>query len=285
MTNAFIRDEWLHPGGNLARRLLEVREATGMTGKQFAEAAGLQPAAVSRFEKGRKTPNPGHIRAWAAAGGLDEADTDQLLALLAEVRARQADNRKRSQYGQAGTQAEFTKLLAGTTHVRAFEVVAVPGFLQVPQYARAIMAEMREMHQAPDDLDRTVQARMERTKFVNDPGKRFEIILGEPVLRWLLCDPDAMRAQLGRLYGLIGMPNVRFGIVPFGVRLATTPQNSFTVYDDAVVAVDLFTRGEEYTGQEVERYTRRGPLSVGPGLAGHRSPPAMIRDARNRNPT
>jgi transcriptional regulator with XRE-family HTH domain len=268
MTNAFIRDEWLNPGGNLARRLLEVREATGMTGKRFAEAAGLQPAAVSRFEKGRKTPNPGHIRAWATAAGLDEADTGRLLAMLAEVRARLADNAKRSQYGQAGTQAEFTKLLARTTHVRAFEVVAVPGFLQVPQYARAIMAEMREMHQAPDDLDRTVQARMERTKFVNDPGKRFEIILGESVLRWLLCDPDAMRAQLGRLYGLIGMPNVRFGIVPFGVRLATTPQNSFTVYDDAVVAVDLFTRGAEYTGQEVERYTRVMDLLWGDAVEG-----------------
>jgi hypothetical protein len=44
-----------------------------------------------------------------------------------------------------------------------------------------------------------------------------------------------MRGQLDRLQTVVGVPNIRFGILPLGVQLATTPpKNSFQMDDDLV---------------------------------------------------
>jgi hypothetical protein len=50
-----------------------------------------------------------------------------------------------------------------------------------------------------------------------------------------------MRAQLDRLQTVIGVPNVRPGIIPLGVKLDTEPQNNFVLYDD-VAKVETFVR-------------------------------------------
>ncbi|MEV0810896.1 Scr1 family TA system antitoxin-like transcriptional regulator [Micromonospora sp. NPDC050200] len=47
--------------------------------------------------------------------------------------------------------------------------------------------------------------------------------------------PDVMRGQLDRLQTVVGVPNIRFGILPLGVQLAITPQNSFQMYDDIAI--------------------------------------------------
>lgn len=256
MSNEFVRDDWLAAEDGLARNLREAREATGMNKKEFAAATGLQESLVSRVENGKRTPNADHIRTWGAGASLDEAGIARLLGMLEELQSRRNDYETSMQYGQAGAQSEYNKLFRDTRHFRTFATSQMPGYLQVPQYARQLIGEMRSLHQAPDDIERTVQVRLERAEFLNDTSKRFEIILAEPVLRWLLCDANAMRAQLGRLYGLFGMAHIRFGIVPMGVRLPTTPQHAFGIYDDTLAVVETFTGDEKYRGKEPEKYIR-----------------------------
>jgi Domain of unknown function (DUF5753) len=67
-----------------------------------------------------------------------------------------------------------------------------------------------------------------------EPAHRpqFELLLAEPVLRWLPCPTEVIRAQLDRLQTVIGLPNARLGVVPLGGQLDTMPQNSFVLYDD-----------------------------------------------------
>ena len=103
----------------------------------------------------------------------------------------------------------------------------IPGPLQIPDYARRVLTEMISLHDLEiDDVDAAVQERMARAQMLYDPSKRWEFLLAEPVLRWLLPSPAVMRAQLDRLQGVIGLDRIRLGIVPMGVELATTPQNS-----------------------------------------------------------
>ncbi|MFF5176622.1 Scr1 family TA system antitoxin-like transcriptional regulator [Micromonospora sp. NPDC000316] len=83
--------------------------------------------------------------------------------------------------------------------IRHFETVYVPGLLQTADYARRILTEMVELHNLDiADVDAAVASRMQRQHLLYDTSKRFEFLLAEPVLRWLLCPAEVMRGQLDR---------------------------------------------------------------------------------------
>lgn len=52
---------------SIAYRIRKAREARQWTQAQLAEATGLQPAAVSHFETGRRKPCADNLRAIASA--------------------------------------------------------------------------------------------------------------------------------------------------------------------------------------------------------------------------
>lgn len=96
---------------------------------------------------------------------------------------------------------------------------------------------------------------MQRQQWLYDPGKRFEFLVAEPVLRWRTCPAEVMRGQLDRLHGVIGLSNVRFGVLPMDAPISTTPQNAFQVYDDTVF-VETFVGESVHQGDDAATYTR-----------------------------
>jgi hypothetical protein len=121
--------------------------------------------------------------------------------------------------GQSPVQADYNQIVAGSSMIRHFEVAYVPGLLQTADYARRVLTEMVDLHALPvPDVEEAVATRMRRQHLLYDPEKTFEFILAESVLRWMLCPPEAMAAQLDRLQSAMNLPNVRFGIIPFGWR-------------------------------------------------------------------
>ena len=158
--------------------------------------------------------------------------------------------------GQVAIQSSYNDLIADCGVVRYFETVFIPGILQTPDYARRILTEMATLHGHDlGDIDAAVAMRMQRQQFLYDTTKQFEFLLTEPALRWLLCPPAAMRGQLDRLQTIIGIPNIRFGIIPLGSPLAITPQNSFQLYDDMAVT-ETFTGESVYHDTEAASYAR-----------------------------
>jgi hypothetical protein len=162
--------------------------------------------------------------------------------------------------GQAAVQRSYTEIAASSRLIRHFETAFIPGPLQIPDYARRILAEMIELHGLEiDDVDAAVQERMARGQMLYDPSKRWEFLLAEPVLRWLLPAPAVMREQLDRLQTVIGLDRVRFGIIPMGVQLATTPQNTVELYDtpEGLIAVAETFIGETWhRDEEAAAYAR-----------------------------
>jgi hypothetical protein len=73
-------------------------------------------------------------------------------------------------------------------------------------------------------------------------------------LRLVPFPPPAMLAQLDRLLGLTGMHHIKLGIIPFGVELATAPQNSFVLFDDQLAVVETFVGETMYHGEEAAAY-------------------------------
>jgi hypothetical protein len=92
--------------------------------------------------------------------------------------------------GQVAVQDNYNQLVAESQVNRHFETVYVPGLLQTPDYARRILTEMVELRDLNmSDVDAAVASRMQRQQLLYDTSKRFEFLLAEPVLRWLLCPP------------------------------------------------------------------------------------------------
>lgn len=242
----------------VAARLRQLREDAGLQAKDIAEATGFYPSKVSRLENAKQTPTESDVRRWVAACGASTDVADEILAILASAHVERRAWRLRMRRGQANVQADYNKLTAEASLVRHFQMTAFPGLIQTPEYARAMFLEMVRLHGLEvDDVDAAIATRLERQKYLTMPGKRFEFLLAEPVLRWVLCAPDVMRGQLFWLNAVMAMPSVRFGVVPLGVRLRAIPQNSVVLYagEQLVASVETFAGASEYRGEDAEAYS------------------------------
>jgi transcriptional regulator with XRE-family HTH domain len=214
-----------------------MRKKAGLSGKDLAEATGWPQSKVSRLENGKQMPTASDLETWAAAVHASKQATRQLLDLLSEAQSVHLDWKRRMSRGQTAVQTNYNQLVEQSHIIRHFETVYVPGLLQITDYARRVLHEMIDLHGLEvSDVDAAVAARMQRQQFLYDTGKTFEFLIAEPVLRWLLCPPDVMYAQLDRLLTVFGLANVRLGVIPLGVPLVTAPQNSFQIYDDLAIA-------------------------------------------------
>lgn len=226
----------------LGGRLREVRRRSGLTGVELAERLGCSQSKVSKLENGRQTPTDTDIREWCEACGPDgAAELDALLASLHTLEARHAEWRRVLAGGSRSHQDDIAAANANTTQFRVFEPSLIPGLVQVAGYARSIMAEGISSLQTPNDIDDAVAARMSRQQFLYDPRKRFNFVITEAALRYGLCAPEVMPAQLDRLTTVTTLPNVKLGIIPFGTRFTRVPLHGFWIIDDRLVQVETFT--------------------------------------------
>ena len=248
-----IVTDWLTRPGGLALQLRALRTSAGLVGTDLADRAGWNQSKVSRIETGKQLPSDADVRTWATLCGADEAVAEELLELLGDAQALHLDWKRRTRQGQSAVQASYNELVQGSKVIRHFETAVVPGLLQTAEYARCIAVDAASIHGTDDDPDQVVATKLQRQHVLYDSTKQFEFLLAEPVLRWLPCPPNVMRAQLDRLQTLIGVPNVRLGIIPLGVQLDTVPQNNFVLYDD-VAKVETFIGESSHSGEQAVAY-------------------------------
>ncbi len=97
--------------------------------------------------------------------------------------------------------------------------------------------------------------RRSRVLFVN--GNRFSVLVEESVLRCRIGDSETMAGQLGYLLTLMSLPSVSLGVIPFSAARPTWPLETFNVFDDARVHVELLSAAVKITAPgEVEQYVR-----------------------------
>jgi hypothetical protein len=191
-----------------------------------------------------------------ALGGAQDL-ADELIEIMEEAEAEHRSWKAEMRRGQASVQAAYHELALRSHTIKHFEMSAVPGLVQTPAYARAMFDDMVRLHGlAVKDVDQAVAARIERQELLYT-GRRFELLLAQPVLEWLLCPVEVMRAQLTKLHSLIGVPNIRFGILPTRTRLSAIPQNSTVAYigdEETVVEVETFATDTLYYRHEAEAF-------------------------------
>jgi len=239
----------------LGKRLRELRQQTGISGRELAESLLWPPSKVSKLENGRQTPSDEDIRSWTRATNSED-ETEALLASLHTLEVQHAEWRRILRAGLRPHQNELAEMDQKTRLFRAFEATVVPGLLQTAEYARARFAEGIRVFKLPNDINEAVQGRIQRQEILYRPDKRFHFVLTEAALRFRLCSPQVMLGHLDRLISFSALANVRLGIIGFETQYATSPWHGFWLYDNDRVLVETFSAALNLAQpQEIELYS------------------------------
>ncbi|WP_031075976.1 helix-turn-helix domain-containing protein [Streptomyces sp. NRRL WC-3742] len=240
----------------VAARLRELLLDAGLTGRELAIRCGWHPSKSSRIMNGKTPPSDADIRSWCEACGA-AGQADDIIAANRTADSMYVQWKKLQRHGMRRAQEEVVPLWERTRQFRVYASNVVPGMLQTPGYATALMASITEFQGTPDDVAEAVEARMARAHVIREGNHRFALLMEETVLRYRIGDSEAMAAQLGYLLAVMALPRVSLGIIPFTAPRRIWPLEAFYMFDDQHVAVELLTAGVNVkTPSEIAEYGR-----------------------------
>jgi transcriptional regulator with XRE-family HTH domain len=250
------------PGSPLARRhelgsvLRSLRDNAGLTAEQAAEHIGCSPSKISRLENGQR--------------GADQVD----ILLLCDLYQVDGEHRWRlsnlAAEGKRGAgrphhsldHSDYIGLEAETTSISDYGLAIVPGLLQTPEYARAIVSAGVPTRESRI-IDERVRVRIARQQLLSShDGPGFEAVLDESVLHRVVASPAVMLAQLRQLLEMSQLPNVTIRVVPYAAGNVPAGVNKFIIMRfglsgiaDVVLIEELTSHRYLRKSQEVEIYS------------------------------
>ncbi|MFJ1935245.1 helix-turn-helix domain-containing protein [Kitasatospora sp. NPDC088160] len=240
----------------LANRLVDLRKDAGLTGRQLAFRCGWNPSKVSRIQSARTPPSDSDIRAWCTA--CTAADqSDDLIATSRAVESMYMEWRRLHRAGMRQVQEDFYTLHERAELCRTYVSNVVPGFLQTPGYATALMRSITEFQGTPDDVADAVAARVARGRLLNEGRHRFAVLMEEWVLRSRIGDAETMAGQLGHLLAVMPLASLSLGVIPSTAQRGMWPLEAFYLYDDRHAVVETLTAEVNVTQpREIADYIR-----------------------------
>lgn len=226
---------------DLAARLREIRLDAGLTARALSAAAGWHEAKTSRIESAKQALSDADISTWCKVCSAGDQAAD-LIAASRAADSSYVEWRRLHRTGLRRVQVSRMPLYERTRLFRVYCSNVVPGLFQTPDYAGALLSAIAAFRGIPDDVEDAVAARLNRNRILRAGDRRFAVLLEESVLRYRLGDPDTMAGQLGHILGVMALPSVSLGVIPFlaDARPMWTLEG-FTVFDDARVHVELLS--------------------------------------------
>jgi transcriptional regulator with XRE-family HTH domain len=241
----------------VSRRLRDLRKGAGLTVVQLASGCGWHHAKTSRIENARTAPTATDIRLWCRTVGA-ESQAEDLIAQSLHAESMYSEWRHRTRSGLKQLQDSAVAFFQQTELFRVYSSSLVPGLLQTEGYAAAVLGMSARFRDLPvDDSAAAARARVERSRIIHERGHRFVLLMEEAVLRYRMGDADAMAAQLGYLLSAGALPAVSLGIIPATAERSQWPRETFHVYDDELVSVELVSAQVRITQPaEIDLYVR-----------------------------
>jgi transcriptional regulator with XRE-family HTH domain len=242
-------------GWILGKRLAEARKAAERKLAETTRVLEIHETTLRRWENAEVVPGLIQLNAVLDFYGAPE----EVRAELRELRARAAEPGYWNGSGPwPSATAELLNMELAAVRRRSWDLTAVPGLLQTPEVARAIMQSV-EPHLSPPQLDRAVDLRMLRQlKVAEGPTREVIYLIGEEALARLPGTLAARRAQLVKL--LSRPPTTTIQVLPFraGPHLAL---GSFLICEfdseqiNSAVFVEGSVSGRSYTEtKDIHRY-------------------------------
>jgi transcriptional regulator with XRE-family HTH domain len=212
--------------GSELRRL---REAAGVS---TAEAAGVlecSPAKISRIENGMSSVRVVDLRLLLDRYGDSNAEHRAYMERLAR------ESNKLGWWQAYGDTippyyADFIGLETDASYIKTWEATIVPGLLQTPEYARAVMLANPAMV-SPEKLDHFIGVRAERqARLEQGIGVRLDAVIWEAALLTSMGNRSVRRGQLERLVELADRPNISVQVLPLEAGEQASMSGSFVLF-------------------------------------------------------
>jgi transcriptional regulator with XRE-family HTH domain len=227
-----------HPFGELSAQrkhlgeaLRRLRRTAALSGEQIAARVGLSQSQVSRIEIGQQPASPEVAERWAQATGASQDAVGEVIELAETVATQAISWRQAMRRGLGRLQQDTRDMEATAGTILNFQTLGIPGLLQVPEYARRLIAAGYPKP-TPEDVAAGVAGRMDRQVILFDESKTFVFVMTGASLRWRPGPVSMMRAQLDRVATVSALGNVTVGIIPLGTEVDACCDHGFNIYDD-----------------------------------------------------
>ncbi len=197
------------------------RESAGLTQATLGERIILSPSMIAHIEAGRRKPrldDAQRLDKELNTGGFFERFLDSLDVV--EV----------ADHFEAALEAEQT-----ATAISEYAVSFVPGLLQTPAYARAVLRTLQP-NPIPDEVDKNAVNRMRRAEILkNLSSPTVWIVLNENVLRTVVGGPETMAEQLRHILALARSGRILIQVIPHsaGAHACMSSMLKLMRFDDA----------------------------------------------------
>ena len=214
----------------LGNQLRALREAKGVT----REAAGWEirssESKISRIELGRVGFKERDVADLLTLYGVtDEKERDALLTLAREANTPGWWHRY-SDVMPSWFQS-YLGLESAAALIRTYEVQFVPGLLQTPAYARAVIL-LGHATASLAEMERRVQLRVDRQRVLRREAPvapEVWVVVDEAALRRPIGGAEVMREQIQSLIDITELPNVRLQVIPFLAGGHAAAGGAFTI--------------------------------------------------------
>jgi transcriptional regulator with XRE-family HTH domain len=246
----------------LGSMLRSLRTTKRLTTQQVAGLIGFSRSKISRLENGRRGASQVDILRLCEFYEVDSDERLRLTELAAEGKQRAWWQPFSLPY------SDYVGLESEAASISDFALAIVPGLLQTPDYARALLRAGVQGWE-PRVVEERVDARIARQRRLSSgttpAGKArptFEAVLDESVLHRVVGSPAVMLAQLRQVHEMSQLPNVTIRIVPYDAGSVPSGVNKFVILrfaqdniSDIVLIEDLTTHRYLDDPGEVETYT------------------------------
>lgn len=215
-----------------------------MTAQQVAASLLISQPKISLLENGRRLIKPRDVRDLCGLYGVrDQRRVDHLMQMARES-------------GQQGwwnayddiPYGAYIGLEADAAALRIYEPLVIPGLLQTPAYARAVIAGTIP-HATAEQAATRLQVRMRRQDRLRAPGNplRLWVVLDESALWRVVGGREVMRDQLVHLTHLSARLHITMQVLPHDVGAHPGVSGQFSLLefadatDGSVVYLERFT--------------------------------------------
>lgn len=211
----------------LSASLREVREARKLGLRELARALEIDPRLLSQWELGIRVPPVEEVARILGYLRVEQPTTRRLLSLAKHAKESTWLDSNPPDLPSALTAIIHCERSANS--ITNWSPAIVPGLLQTPDYARAILSAGRI---SEEEVDRRLIARMNRQRILTKPAPvRLNAIIGEAAIRTRVGDENIMSDQIDRLLEAIRRPNISLRIVPLDAGYHPGLIGPFIVYE------------------------------------------------------
>jgi len=230
-------------GRTTTRRLLRgvlrgLRQKKGMSVEEVAAEVEWSASKLIRVEGGQVGLSVSDLNALLQVYDVHERTQVEELRSLARASRQRAWWSEYQRYIPAGY-VEFIGAESDAARIRHFHPISVPGLLQRPAYADAIIRGTSLDEPAPEVARARAEIRRKRQErvFDRDDPPAVTMILDEAVLRRPIGDAETMRDELDHLINMAKQDKMTMVVVPFSAGAHPGLAGPFALfeYDDPEV--------------------------------------------------